>query len=95
MFLYRTGRSFEEHLADRLFGKILADQPPNWHERPCDLVLGLIETFNWFGKLLSDDGIPLVPGTSGESMRPHTRAGPTTSDVWVRPHPATWLANNR
>jgi len=54
MFLYRTGRSFEEYLADRLFGKILTDQPPNWHERPCDLVLALIETFNWFGKLLSD-----------------------------------------
>ena len=64
MFLYRTGRSFEEHLADRLFVKILADQPPNWHERPCDLVLALIETFNWFGKLLTDDDIPLVPGTS-------------------------------
>ena len=52
MFLYRTGRSFEEHLADRLFSKILADQPPNWHERPIDLVLALMETFNWFGKLL-------------------------------------------
>ena len=64
MFLYRIGRNFEERLADRLFSAILAAQPPSWHEQPCDLVLTLIETFNWFGKLLTDDDIPPVPYAS-------------------------------
>jgi len=63
MFLYRTGRSFEQRLSDRLFSEILSGQPSNWHEKPCDLVLALIETFNWFGKLLTDDEAPLHPGT--------------------------------
>jgi hypothetical protein len=63
MFLYRTGRSFEECLSDRLFSEILSAQPPNWHERPSDLVLALIETFNWFGKILTDDEDVLLLGT--------------------------------
>lgn len=63
MFLYRTGCSIEERLSDRLFSKILSGQPSDWYEKPCDLILALIETFNWFGKILTDDEPLLFPGT--------------------------------
>jgi hypothetical protein len=61
--LYQTGRSFETTVADRLFGEILAGQPPNWYEAPSELVLALIETFNWFGKLITDNNVHPMPGT--------------------------------
>lgn len=63
MLLYRTGRSFETAVADRLFAEIIAGQPPNWHESPSELVLALIETFNWFGKLITDYGASPLLGT--------------------------------
>lgn len=63
MLLYRTGRSFETSVADRLFAEIVAGQPPNWHESPSELVLSLVETFNWFGKLIDDNSVPPLPGT--------------------------------
>lgn len=72
--LYRTGRSFETTVADRLFGEILAVQPPNWHEAPCELVLGLIETFNWFGKLITDNSVLPMPGTPNYEEELHARS---------------------
>jgi hypothetical protein len=62
LWLYRTGRSFETTLTYHLFGKVLPSEPPNWHEKPSPLVLTLIETFNWFGKLITDNDVPLLPG---------------------------------
>lgn len=64
MLLYRTGRHFENAIADQAFAKVLEAQPPTWHESPPELVLTLIETFNWFGKLLTEDRTPPMPGTS-------------------------------
>jgi hypothetical protein len=63
MLLYRTGRSFETAVADRLFAELVAGQPSNWHESPSELMLALIETFNWFGELLTDNGAMPMPGT--------------------------------
>jgi hypothetical protein len=63
LLLYQTGRSFETAVADRLFAGIVAGQPPNWYEAPSELVLALIETFNWFGKLITDNRVPPLPGT--------------------------------
>lgn len=60
--LYRTGRSFETGVADHVFGSVLRMLPATWHETPPDLVVNLIEIFNWFGKLISDNSVPLWPG---------------------------------
>jgi hypothetical protein len=62
MHIYRTGQKFESAVADRLFKVTLAAELPNWYESPSDLVLTLIETFNWFGKLITDNSVPLFPG---------------------------------
>jgi len=63
MLLYRSGRHFENAIADQAFGKVLGTLPPTWHESPPELVLTLIETFNWFGKLLTEGRAPPMPGT--------------------------------
>ena len=63
MFLYQTGRNFENKVSSRLFDEILPSQPTNWHETPSDLILMLIETFNWFGKLITDNRVSPLFGT--------------------------------
>jgi len=73
MLLYQTGRCFETAIADRLFGVILSSQPSNWHEAPSELVLALIETFNWFGKLITDDSVPPMPGIPNYQEDLHAR----------------------
>jgi hypothetical protein len=74
--LYQTGRRFEAAVADQLFSKILAGQPPNWHAAPSELVLALIETFNWFGKLITDNSAHPWPGTPNyeEELRARSTA---------------------
>jgi hypothetical protein len=66
-FLYEIGRNFEEDIKNQLFRKVIDSQPTNWHENPCDLIVTLIETFNWFGKLLNDNNFEpfLIPGSVG------------------------------
>lgn len=63
MLLYRSGRQFENAIADQAFGKVLRALPATWHESPPELVLALIETFNWFGKLLTESRSHPMPGT--------------------------------
>ncbi|MCA1600178.1 MAG: hypothetical protein LC776_00560 [Acidobacteria bacterium] len=63
MVLYRTGRSFEKAVSDRLFRTILQAERRDWYEAPPELVLALIELFNWFGKLVTDHGTQPIPGT--------------------------------
>jgi hypothetical protein len=62
LWLYQIGRRFENEVADRVFSKIISDQPPNWYLAPSNLILELIETFNWFGKLMSNTDILPIPG---------------------------------
>jgi hypothetical protein len=64
LFLYQTGRSFETAVTDRVFDTIVVHQEPNWHEAPSDLILLLVETFNWFGKLITDNSVHPMPGTA-------------------------------
>jgi hypothetical protein len=59
--LYRTGRSFEDAIRKRIFSVVLDASPIDWYERPPDLIGALIELFNFFGKLLSDNEPPLDP----------------------------------
>lgn len=61
LFLHQAGREFETAVAERMFSEVIADQPPNWHEAPSELVKTLVETFNWFGKLVSQTSSPFVP----------------------------------
>ncbi len=69
--LYRTGRAFEVAVSNRLFSVILTKASPNWFQNPPELVVALVELFNWFGKLLTDNTPPLIPGSPnyGEQMR--------------------------
>jgi hypothetical protein len=75
--LYRTGRDLEVAVSNRLFSVILAKAPPNWFEDPPQLVVALIELFNWFGKLLFDNVTPLMPGSP--NYEEHARARATSS----------------
>jgi hypothetical protein len=61
--LYRTGHTLETAVRNRLFSVILASAPPDWVENPPELVVALIELFNWFGKLLTDNEPALLPGS--------------------------------
>jgi hypothetical protein len=74
MLLYNTGRGFETAVADRVFAELISHQPSNWHESPSELVLKLIETFNWFGKLLTDNGAIPMPGTPNYEQEMHARS---------------------
>jgi hypothetical protein len=74
LFLYRTGRSFESVVADRVLGNILVHQPPNWHEAPPELILLLIETFNWFGKLITDNSVHPMPGSPTYEEELHAKS---------------------
>ena len=79
--LYRTGRDFEVAVANRLFGVILAKAPPNWFEKPPTLVVALIELFNWFGKLLTDNEPPLIPGSRDYEEQIRARAASSRSKL--------------
>jgi hypothetical protein len=74
MLLYQTGRSFETTVADRLFAVIFADQSPTWHESPSALVIELIETFNWFGKLITNNSVPPLPGAQNYEQELRARS---------------------
>jgi hypothetical protein len=62
-FLYVTGRTFETTVAERVISVVLQQAEPDWFNHPSRLLLSLIETFNWFGKLPTEDGITPVYGT--------------------------------
>lgn len=71
--LYRTGRDFELAVMKRLFSVILGKAPPNWFEKPPELIVALIELFNWFGKLITDNTPPLIPGSPNYEEEMRTR----------------------
>lgn len=60
-WLYRIGRSFETTVSEQLFRKVLADLGPTWTAAPPPLLVTLIETFNWFGKLVPPNQSPPLP----------------------------------
>lgn len=62
MFIYQTGRSFENAVSNRLFSTILKTEPQDWYQAPSELLLSLIKEFNWFGKLVTDDTPQPMPG---------------------------------
>lgn len=55
-YLYTVGRGFENAVRDRIFSLAIPNEAPDWTEHPSELLLTLIETFNWFGKVLGDEG---------------------------------------
>ena len=71
--LYRTGRDFEVVVMKRAFSVILDKAPLNWFEKPPGLVIALIELFNWFGKLITDNTPPLIPGSPNYEEEMRTR----------------------
>jgi hypothetical protein len=74
MLLYRTGRTFENAVKEQIFRIVLTREPANWYEDPSDLVLALVELFNWFGKLISDDRPPPMPDSSTYEDEIRTRS---------------------
>lgn len=64
LFIYQVGRTFEKSVADRVFDLVIPHESSNWCENPSELLLSLIELFNWFGILLTeqDDDISSVFG---------------------------------
>ncbi|MEX0880828.1 MAG: hypothetical protein WEB59_09825 [Thermoanaerobaculia bacterium] len=60
-YLYSIGRSFETAIQDRVFTVALSCQPDSWPREPSPLVLTLIETFNYLGKILRRDApLPIL-----------------------------------
>lgn len=64
-FLYQIGRTFENSVSDRIMSAVLKNEASDWLEKPSNLLLTLIETFNWFGNILTDDGRTPVYGDPG------------------------------
>lgn len=71
--LYRTGCDFEVTIMKRLFSVILDKAPHNWFVKPPELVVALIELFNWFGKLITHSTPPLIPGSPNYEEEMRTR----------------------
>ena len=60
-FLYQTGRGFEKSVASQIFASVIQYENADWFENPSELILALIETFNWFGNLLTEEGDEPTP----------------------------------
>jgi hypothetical protein len=68
-FLYQVGRAFEKSVSDRILSSVVENEASDWIENPSKLLLTLIETFNWFGKLLTNEGLTPVYGEPGYEER--------------------------
>jgi len=60
-FLYGVGREFQDAVRQRVFSVVLSHLPPTWFQQLPPLVVALIELFNFFGKLVTDDEPPISP----------------------------------
>ena len=59
--LYGIGRAYENCVRTRVFSVVLKATAPGWREQPSELLMTLIELFNFFGKFLTDNAAPLDP----------------------------------
>lgn len=73
MYIYRIGRGFEQSLQDRVFSTVIPSFKPAWPANPPQLLIDLIELFNYLGKLVSSSG-PTPPIRSLEEYEAFARA---------------------
>ena len=64
-YLYQIGTGFELAVRNHVFRRVIASLAPDWSKPPPRLLVDLIEAFDYFGILLSEDDFP-----------PEHRAGP-------------------
>jgi hypothetical protein len=57
-YLYQTGTGFELAVRNHVFTRVIASLAPDWSKPPPQLLVDLIEAFDYFGILLSEDDLP-------------------------------------
>ena len=55
-YLYKTGRNFEECVRSKVISEVMPQLDKTWPIEPPDLLLSLIEVFNFFGKIVTSSG---------------------------------------
>lgn len=61
LFLYQTGRHFEETIRDKVFKEVISKLDKDWITKKPRILIDLIELFNFFGKLYPPtDSMPMT-----------------------------------
>jgi len=56
MYVYKIGRTFENAVRDRVLSHVLPQLDKSWWANPPQILLDMIEVFNYFGKLVTSRG---------------------------------------
>jgi hypothetical protein len=56
MYVYKIGRTFENAVRDRVLSHVLPHLDKSWSANPPQILLDMIEVFNYFGKLVTSRG---------------------------------------